>query len=889
MGLLALAGWGSARAQAPIFSAQPSNATVTAGGNATFGPVAASGAPTFAWQVSTNGGVIFSNITNSAAFSGNNTATLTALATNSTENGWLVRALAINGTGTTASTSATLTVNFAPTFSTQPTNSTVAVGANATFTVATTGNPAPTLQWQISTNGGALFTNITNGAGFSGNTGTILTVIAVNSTQSTNVFRAVATNSVAPAGVNSTNATLLVPPTFTTQPGNATVIQGSGNATFSVVLSGNPAPTLQWQVSANGGALFTNITNGAGFSGNTSSTLTVIAPLVGQSGNLFRAVGTDTGGTTNSTNATLTVNVTPSFTTQPGNVTLGAGGNATFTGVAGGTPAPTLQWQVSLDGGNTWSNITNGAGFSGNNSTTLTVIGVTAAQSGNLFQLLAINTVTTVTSSTGSLTVNAGPAITLQPTSRTRTVGQSTTLSGAASGSPAPVLQWQVSLDNGVTFSNTTDGAVFNGSTTPSLTVTNITQAMSGNEFRLTAANFISTANSTAAILTVNTPVSITVQPANTTVTAGGSGLFAVTATGTPTPTYQWQVSSDSGFSYGNLSDGGGIAGSATANLTVSNTTAAMNQFQYRALVINAAGTVASSAAVLTVNFAPVITTQPVGLTVVPGVSANFTVAASGNPAPTYQWQVSTNGGGNYSNVINGGGFSGSTNATLMISSTTGAMSGDLFQCVATNSVNTATSAAALLTVNTPVGIATQPPAMQLVNGLSNVVLNVTASGTGPFSYQWNYFNGTAWNPVLNGQGPALTLLGVSSAMTSGNAGNYEVVIKNSVGSITSSVTTLNVAMIPTIASQTAISPNPVARGAGVQMSVVAYGVQPLKYQWTKNGRRLVNNGRISGATSPTLSIARVVLGDAGKYSVTITNTQPGGKVTSLAVPLAVK
>jgi hypothetical protein len=399
----------------------------------------------------------------------------------------------------------------------------------------------------------------------------------------------------------------------------------------------------------------------------------------------------------------------------------------------------------------------------------------------------------------------------------------------------------------------------------------------------------VGTANSTAAILTVNTPVSISAQPANTTVTAGTSGLFAVTASGIPAPTYQWQLSSDSGFSYGNLTDGGGIVGSATASLTVGNTTAAMNQFQYRCLVINAAGTVASSAAVLTVNFAPTITLQPVGLTVVPGTSANFTVAASGNPVPTYQWQISTNGGTSYSNVTNGSGISGATSATLMISSTTGAMSGDLFQCVVTNSVSSATSAAALLTVNTPVGILTQPPAMQLVNGLSNVVLNVTASGTGPFSYQWNYFNGTAWNPVLNGQGPALTLLGVSSAMTSGNAGNYEVVIKNSVGSITSSVTTLNVAMIPTIASQTAISPNPVARGAGVQMSVVAYGVQPLKYQWTKNGRRLVNNGRISGATSPMLSIARVVLGDAGKYSVTITNTQPGGKVTSLAVPLAVK
>src|SRR5207302_1285862 len=75
-----------------------------------------------------------------------------------------------------------------------------------------------------------------------------------------------------------------------------------------------PTPTVQWQVSTNGGTIWSDI------SGATSTTLTVTAPTVAQSGNKYRAVFTNScGGTSTATTtaATLTVNpaaVTVTFT-----------------------------------------------------------------------------------------------------------------------------------------------------------------------------------------------------------------------------------------------------------------------------------------------------------------------------------------------------------------------------------------------------------------------------------------------------------------------------------------------------------------------------------------------------------------------------------------------
>jgi hypothetical protein len=69
---------------------------------------------------------------------------------------------------------------------------------------------------------------------------------------------------------------------------------------FAAAASGTPTPTVQWQVSTDGGVTFTNIP------GATSTTLTVM-PTASQSGSQYRAVFTNPCGTATTTAATLTV------------------------------------------------------------------------------------------------------------------------------------------------------------------------------------------------------------------------------------------------------------------------------------------------------------------------------------------------------------------------------------------------------------------------------------------------------------------------------------------------------------------------------------------------------------------------------------------------------
>jgi FG-GAP-like repeat/Immunoglobulin domain len=99
-------------------------------------------------------------------------------------------------------------------------------------------------------------------------------------------------------------------------------------------------------------------------------------------------------------------------------------------------------------------------------------------------------------------------------------------------------------------------------------------------------------------------------------------------------------------------------------------------------------------------SVAPSITLQPASQIVRAGQNAQFTVAASGTPAPTYQWQVSANVG--WSNLSNGSPYSGATTTTLTIADAFSGLSGNRYRAVATNTAGAATSSAATLTVTEP-------------------------------------------------------------------------------------------------------------------------------------------------------------------------------------------
>ena len=135
-----------------------------------------------------------------------------------------------------------------------------------------------------------------------------------------------------------------VAPAITTQPASVTVASGA-NATFTVVASGIPTPTLKWQRSTNSGSAWSDLVNDSIYSGVTTGTLTVTAATLTMNGNRFRAVATNTDSSANSDGlATLTVTQSPVITVQPLGQSVLVSGSATFAVTATGSGTLAYQW-----------------------------------------------------------------------------------------------------------------------------------------------------------------------------------------------------------------------------------------------------------------------------------------------------------------------------------------------------------------------------------------------------------------------------------------------------------------------------------------------------------------------------------------------------------------
>ncbi|MBL9195291.1 MAG: immunoglobulin domain-containing protein [Opitutaceae bacterium] len=294
-----------------------------------------------------------------------------------------------------------------------------------------------------------------------------------------------------------------------------------------------------------------------------------------------------------------------------------------------------------------------------------------------------------IVSVTGLTPINP-PEITSQPAGLILNPGQAGTLTVRATGTAPLAYQWKK------------DGADLTGATGSTLTLANASSASAGS-YTVSITNAYGTVTSNAAVVTFSTspvPATITEQPVATTVNAGQPASLSVAAFGSAPLTYQWRR------------NGVDIAGATSSSLSFTQTTSA-DGGEYTVVVANGAGTVTSAAAVLTINSAPVITTQPVGATVTAGQAVTFTVAASGTPAPTYQWQK------------DGQRITGATGASYTIPSASLADTG-VYTVRIVNSVGAVTSAPAVLAIPSAMAATATFPA----NGATGINVDTPLSVT---------------------------------------------------------------------------------------------------------------------------------------------------------------
>jgi hypothetical protein len=75
-------------------------------------------------------------------------------------------------------------------------------------------------------------------------------------------------------------------------------------------------------------------------------------------------------------------------------------------------------------------------------------------------------------------------------------------------------------------------------------------------------------------------------------------------------------------------------------------------------------------------------------------------------------------------------------------------------------------------------------------------------------------------------------------------------------------------------------------RGSPITMSVSAFGLPEIHYQWMRFGTNLADSDRVTGSLTSTLTISPVTVADAGTYAVVVTNAY--GSITSSIASLTV-
>lgn len=555
---------------------QPSDSLAGLGGTISFVAVATgSPRPTANWQRSTDGDnwtAVPAEFVIDRSTGGTTSDTSTFIAAAGLADAGKYRVVWDNGIESITSNVVTAEVlNEVPTVRAQPRNAVTAEGIDASFSASFDGLPAPTVQWQYSTNNGLTWSNWTGDGGTEG----YFVVSAPAANLNGALFRLRGT---APAGVvYSDPATLTVQARTGVRGFDARVAYGELGVSAARVTSIGQGFTVpetgastalrvalvtkeNWQ---NGNYTVTTnhivsttvqrsslVANGGVFVSHLAVAATRIQPGVEYGIVVISADADD-----RSFDAWFPIveaTTAPTVTVSAQETTIVTGSAAILTAATTGTPAPTLQWQRSDSSG----------GFSdlvGETGAELRLAGVTETAQ---YRAVATNSVSSVTSDAVTVTVvpqPVAPAFTQQPMSLIAPTQPATgdpiaTFSVAVTGEPVPALQWERRAPGG-------SWIAIDGATTPELALS-YGAADAGVQVRVVATNSAATTVSDVATLTLGDRPTVEPLAEGVTVTQGEPLVIDAAVAGTGV-VVEWQTRANE------TADWITVADAETATLTV--------------------------------------------------------------------------------------------------------------------------------------------------------------------------------------------------------------------------------------------------------------------------------------------------------------------------------
>lgn len=303
-----------------------------------------------------------------------------------------------------------------------------------------------------------------------------------------------------PTGSNLISTLLAPPDSLQITPGTNFIASGPLGGPFNpaaqnFLLTNTGAATLNWSLVNTAAWLDVSPANGTLTPGGPATTVT--ASLNSAASNLVAGSYPATIWFTNLNDAfgqsrqfTLDIVTLPVITTQPTDRMLPVGSTVMFTVGTATNALLSYQWQEN------GTNLTDGGSISGSATSALTLTNITTGTAGT-YSVIVSNAAGAVPSEGAVLTVTLSPPlITLQPANQTALPGATAIFSVAVVGNAPLSYQWRANT------TNLTDGGNISGSTTSSITISNVSVVNAGT-YSVIVTNALGSATSTNALLNI--------------------------------------------------------------------------------------------------------------------------------------------------------------------------------------------------------------------------------------------------------------------------------------------------------------------------------------------------------------------------------------------------